>query len=156
MYRKQRDVPSLKFVVYESLVEMDEWEGLLTNITTTYLSGEDFWSQLQSQFKAAPLVFELMRDQCHSVLADKKLLKHLRNENYDIVVGDFYYICASLVGQALEKPYLLIDCPMLLSWHYGINSNPVTPSYLPTVQTGLPNRMTFTQRLRNIFSNSSR
>ncbi len=151
MYRKQRDVPSLKFVVYESLVEMDDWEGLLTNITTTFLSGEDFWSQLQSQLKAAPLVFKLMRDQCHSALADKKLLKHLRNKNYDVVVGDFYYICASLVGQALDKPYLLIDCPMPGSWHYSINSNPVNPSYMPTVQTGLPNRMTFTQRLKNTY-----
>ncbi|XP_072042635.1 UDP-glucuronosyltransferase 2B10-like [Amphiura filiformis] len=151
MYTKHRHAPPLKFVTYDSLVTMDEWESLLSNITSSYLSGEDFLSQVQSQLKAAPLVFKLMRDQCHSALSDKQLLNQLREENFDIVVGDFYYICASLLGQALDRPYVLIDCPLPSTWQYSINNNPINPSYIPATQTGFDQQMTFVTRLMNSF-----
>ncbi|XP_072046202.1 UDP-glucuronosyltransferase 2B10-like [Amphiura filiformis] len=151
MYTKHRQEPSLKFVTYESLVTMDEWEGLLSNITSSYLSGEDFLSQIQSQLKAIPFVFKLMRDQCHSALVDKQLLNQLREEHFDIIVGDFYFICTSLLGQALDKPYVLIDSPLPTARHYSVNNNPINPSYIPATQTGFDHQMKFVTRLMNSF-----
>ncbi|XP_072042634.1 UDP-glucuronosyltransferase 2B10-like [Amphiura filiformis] len=151
MYTKHRQAPPLKFVTYESLVTIDEWEGLLSNTTSSYLSGEDFLSQIQSQLKAAPLIFKVIRDQCHSALADKQLLNQLRENDFEIIVGDFNTVCTCLLGQALDIPYVLIDCPLPATWQYSMTNNPINPSYIPATQTGFDQQMTFMTRLMNSF-----
>ncbi|XP_072049032.1 UDP-glucuronosyltransferase 2B18-like [Amphiura filiformis] len=147
MYQKHRQAPPLKFVMYESLVTLNTWESVLSNITSGYLSGEGFFSQIQNQLKVAPLFFNLMRDHCHSALVDKQLLNQLRKENFDIIVGEL--ATTSLLAQALDKPYVLISCPLPASWQYSMIYNPINPAYIPTVRTGFDHHMTFTTRLMN-------
>ncbi|XP_072048332.1 UDP-glucuronosyltransferase 2C1-like [Amphiura filiformis] len=146
MYTRHRQAPPLKFVMYESLVTMQEWEGVMSNATSNFLSGGDFFSQIQSQLKSGPLIFKLTRDQCHSAL-DTKLLNQLRKENFDIIIGEL--TTTSLLGQALDKPYVFITCPLPASWQYSMIYNPVNPSYIPAVLTGFDHQMTFTTRLMN-------
>ncbi|XP_072049034.1 UDP-glucuronosyltransferase 2A1-like [Amphiura filiformis] len=147
MYTRHRQSPPLKFIMYESLVTMKEWEGVMSNTTSSFLSGEDFFSQIQSQLKAAPLIFKLLRDQCRAALVDTQLLNQLRNENFDIIVGE--YTITSLLGQALDKPYVFIMCALPASWQLSLIYNPVNPSYIPALLTGFDHQMTFTTRLMN-------
>ena len=149
MYGYKRDSNLLKFVVYKSLVTLEEWEGLYSKVTASYMSGEGFLSQIQSQRKSAPFVLKLMLDQCHSALNNKQLLQTMKSEHFDILIGDFYFICASLVGQALGIKYVLVSNPLPASWHHNLNRNPVNPSYIPAVMSGFDSYMSFSTRLLN-------
>lgn len=149
MYTAERDTTSMDFLVYKSSVTLQEWNDLLTNITSSYLTGGSFFSQMKSQVAAAPIVFKLMRDQCNSALVNAHLLDKLRLDNYDVLIGDMYMMCASLLGQALDVPYVLVSPPLPSSGHYAAMCTPINPSYLPVVNTGYDSKMAFKARVLN-------
>uniref|UniRef100_UPI0037E93983 UDP-glucuronosyltransferase 2C1-like n=1 Tax=Semicossyphus pulcher TaxID=241346 RepID=UPI0037E93983 len=92
-------------------------------------------------------------DATAQILDDEKLVKSLRDYKYDLVLTD----PATATGAVLAK-YLKLPLVLNVRWitsgegHYVIAPYPL--SYIPVPGSGLTDKMTFIQRVKNILFNS--
>ncbi|KAI8517924.1 UDP-glucuronosyltransferase 2A1 [Branchiostoma belcheri] len=78
-------------------------------------------------------------DFTEETLSDAQLLRKLKNSHYDVVLTYAGPSCGPLVAQYLDLPLV---CTM--------RSFPMGQAYVPTVSSGLSDRMTFLQRVKNV------
>ncbi|XP_049324901.1 UDP glucuronosyltransferase 5 family, polypeptide D1 isoform X4 [Astyanax mexicanus] len=82
------------------------------------------------------------------IIEDKELVKRLQDEKYDLVLTD-----PALTGGVLLAHYLNLPFVLNARWitsgegHFAIAPSPL--SYIPVPGTGLTDKMTFTQRVKN-------
>ncbi|XP_071510547.1 UDP-glucuronosyltransferase 2A2-like [Diadema antillarum] len=91
-------------------------------------------------------------EHCRCILHDS--MEDLRKADLDLVIFDMTVgQCATVVAAKLGVKYmgltLLATAPFVTHFPMG---NPFLPSIMPLSMSGLPHRMTFTQRLRNTLS----
>ncbi|XP_072051880.1 UDP-glucuronosyltransferase 2C1-like [Amphiura filiformis] len=142
----QRDDADLfSSYVYKSLVTEERFQSLLADIVHVSLYGD-----LISILKTNSLVEDLMRDQCESILIDTNILDRLQRQKFDLIIGDFWYICVGLVAQYLDVPFaLLFPASISMSIMSQVNVCPTNPAFIPDMITGLDQKMNFMERVTN-------
>ncbi|XP_078581715.1 UDP-glucuronosyltransferase 2C1-like [Branchiostoma floridae x Branchiostoma japonicum] len=88
-------------------------------------------------------------ENCEGMLSDSRLMTRLKNSHYDVVLTYPGTSCGSIVAQYLDLPLVctLRSMPTGLDIRATGVPNPV--SYIPTVTSGLTDKMTFLQRVKN-------
>ncbi|XP_071806916.1 UDP-glucuronosyltransferase 2C1-like [Asterias amurensis] len=93
---------------------------------------------------------EFFPTECESLLGDNDTISSLREKKFDMLVGDDLSSCNPLLAKILGIRFSLRglgSSPAKGMW-YGLPSH---PAYIPERQSGLTDRMTFLQRLKNCY-----
>ena len=90
--------------------------------------------------------------ECHQTLTDTELMSRLRDSNFDLSVVDMSHKCpvVKYLRKDLEIPYVAVSAMLTIpsAACFG-NRWPFNPSYMPEFTTGLPHKMTLSQRFTN-------
>lgn len=95
------------------------------------------------------MVSKLMAMYCEGVLNDRELMNDIQNA--DLIIGDVLYMCSSLIASKFSLPHVVIltNTLNLPAMHaFGI---PFTPSYVPQFKSSLTDKLSFVERLENIY-----
>ncbi|XP_036621506.1 UDP-glucuronosyltransferase 2B17-like isoform X6 [Trichosurus vulpecula] len=92
------------------------------------------------------------KQQCKSAVLNKDLIKTLKDGKYEVVIGDGVCPCAELMAEILGIPFVYsirMSMGYTLEKYCGGLSAP--PSYVPVPMTMLTDKMTFMERVKNMF-----
>ncbi|XP_043930979.1 UDP-glucuronosyltransferase 1A1-like isoform X1 [Protopterus annectens] len=89
---------------------------------------------------------------CESLMSDEELLDSLKKENFDILLTDPFSPCGSILAHYLSVPFMHFLRATPCGLEYRATQCPNIPSYIPTILSGLSDRMTFFQRVLNVFN----
>ncbi|XP_012641407.1 UDP-glucuronosyltransferase 2A3 [Microcebus murinus] len=91
---------------------------------------------------------------CESVVYNQTLMKKLQETNYDVVIIDPVMPCGELVAELLAVPFVItLRASIGNTMERLCGELPSPLSYVPLLMTGLTNRMTFLERVKNtVFS----
>ncbi|XP_072860089.2 UDP-glucuronosyltransferase 2C1 isoform X1 [Pogona vitticeps] len=89
---------------------------------------------------------------CDAVLLNEKLLEKFRSAGFDILISDPCVVCGELLAEKLHLPFIY-------SFRFSSGNTlerfcggmPSPPSYVPASLGGLTDRMSFVERMRNMF-----
>ncbi|XP_072017500.1 UDP-glucuronosyltransferase 2A3-like [Amphiura filiformis] len=140
-----KDGDLFKYYVYKSLVTKERFQKLVADIVDISLGQVDFTSVL----KLNALAEVLMRDQCKSIFIDMPILERLKEEKFDLIIGDLWYICVGLVAQFMDVPFVTLTPHGMMSIQSQVNMCPTNPAFIPDMITGLDTKMTFMERVVN-------
>ncbi len=87
---------------------------------------------------------------CEGLLYDKSLMKSLRETGFDVMLTDPFLPCGTIIAEYFSIPavYFLRGLPCRLDEEAAQCPSP--PSFIPRFLTGFSDKMTFTQRVRNV------
>ena len=87
---------------------------------------------------------------CENLLYNQEVMGRLRLEGFDVVLGDPFLPCGTILAETLSVPivYFLRGLPCGLE-ESGAQC-PSPPSYVPRFFSGLSDTMTFPQRVKNM------
>ncbi|XP_070554723.1 2-hydroxyacylsphingosine 1-beta-galactosyltransferase-like [Ptychodera flava] len=138
-----KDRSVFSFEEYESVFEADFMQVYLHNLKGMLDGSADVWSTLA--------VLEALSKDCESLLGDGDLFQRLHRSNYDLILANSLHLCHALVVHKLKIPFISVATqrisPMMDASVHGI---PSYPSYVPGLLSGLTDKMTFVQRLKNL------
>ncbi|ROL52329.1 UDP-glucuronosyltransferase 1-1 [Anabarilius grahami] len=88
---------------------------------------------------------------CEGLLYDEPLMKSLRETGFDILLTDPFLPCGTILADSLSLPpvYFLHGIPCRLD--ESAAQCPSPPSFIPRFITGYSDKMTFPQRVTNMF-----
>nr|XP_028558409.1 UDP-glucuronosyltransferase 2A2-like isoform X1 [Podarcis muralis] len=112
-----------------------------------------FHSFYQAARKCVRSINEIHRQRCEAVLGNPELMARLKKSNYDVLVADLILPCGDLIALKLNIPFLFtvrVTPASTLERHCG--KMPAPPSYVPAIMSGLTDRMSFGERVKNIIS----
>ncbi|KAM4854660.1 UDP-glucuronosyltransferase 2B31-like isoform 1-T1 [Thomomys bottae] len=115
------------------------------------LPKQSFWtyfSMLQELLWEDSDYFESI---CKDVVLNKKLMPKLRESRFDVILADAFSPCGDLLAELLNLP-LVYTHRFFPGYTYEkhIGGLPIPPSYVPVAQSELSDRMTFTERVKNM------
>ncbi|XP_054133699.1 UDP-glucuronosyltransferase 1A1-like [Melozone crissalis] len=87
---------------------------------------------------------------CEKLLQNKELIRYLEESKFDAILTDPFVPCGVILAEHLSLPavYFLRGIPCGLD--FEATQCPKPPSYVPRGFTGLTDRMTFLQRVKNL------
>ena len=86
---------------------------------------------------------------CDAVLGNAKVMHTTKKA--DLIVGDAFYICGSLIAAKFSLPFVTVFGMSLSTFTahgYGL---PLTPSYVPQFQSILGDHLSFIGRIQNVY-----
>ena len=102
---------------------------------------QDFFLQISADLKLI----------CESVVYNQTIMKKLQDTNYKVMVIDPVTPCGELIAEILGIPFvytLRLSLGSTMEKYCGQLPSP--PSYVPVIMAGLPDKMTFLQRVKNL------
>ncbi|XP_053317682.1 UDP-glucuronosyltransferase 2A1-like isoform X1 [Spea bombifrons] len=93
------------------------------------------------------------KNNCNSVLKSQELFMRLKSQQFNVLVSDPVTPCGELVALALGIPFmysLRFTPGLAVERHCGKISTP--PSFTPAVLSELTDRMSFSERMKNVVS----
>ncbi|XP_019818405.2 UDP-glucuronosyltransferase 2B4-like isoform X2 [Bos indicus] len=136
---------SLTKTDYENFMErlLEEW---------TYVSKDSFWSYLSTVRSLFWEFFDTTLSICKDAVSNKKLMTKLQESRFDILIADAVGPCGELLAELLKIPFVYSH---YTSPGHIIEKNsgrlPFPPSYVPVMLSELSDRMTFMERIKNMF-----
>ncbi|KAM4854659.1 UDP-glucuronosyltransferase 2B31-like [Thomomys bottae] len=108
------------------------------------------YSEMQNVFRQYSDVFEIL---CKDMVLNKTLLDILQESRFDVLLADPIAPCGELLAELLEIPlvYTLRFFPGN-QYEKQCGGIPFPPSYVPVALSGLRDRMTFTERVKNMLN----
>uniref|UniRef100_A0A670JRB2 glucuronosyltransferase n=1 Tax=Podarcis muralis TaxID=64176 RepID=A0A670JRB2_PODMU len=151
------DISAAKFEVFPVPYGKDEAQSFFEEFVTLLLDHKPtaltFYRFYQEMRKMMRKVHEFHKFKCENVLADQELMARLKKSNYDVLLADPATPCGDLIAVKMDIPfvYTLQFTPGLtVERHCG--KIPAPPSYAPAVLSGLTDKMSFGERVKNIIS----
>ncbi|XP_077978251.1 2-hydroxyacylsphingosine 1-beta-galactosyltransferase-like [Glandiceps talaboti] len=96
-------------------------------------------------------IVQRLSSDCDMLLQDDDMFKQLRSAKYDIIIANSVNMCHILIVQKLGLPFVSFSTqrfyPMMDS---SLHHIPSYPSYVTAMYSGLPDKMNFLQRLKNL------
>lgn len=92
------------------------------------------------------------REACHLMLNNPKIDQILEaGTKFDLLLTELFHTdCALGLAHRLNNtPLVGLSSCVLMPWHYDRMGLPDTPSYIPSEMMGLPEKMTFVERIAN-------
>ncbi|XP_045389030.1 UDP-glucuronosyltransferase 2A3 [Lemur catta] len=152
-----RKTPAMKFEVVHTTEDKNYLENSTNKFLDLVLNVLPPLPAWQSAVKLNDFFIELngyFRGRCESVVYNQTLMKKLQETNYDILITDPIMPCGDLVAEVLAVPFVISlrgSIGGTMERHCG--KLPAPLSYVPVHMTGLTNRMTFLERVKNtVFS----
>ncbi len=121
----------------------------------------NFNSKIMSQSQSDPgiggfisfmEVVKVSSTDCRALLSDSKTLTLLKSEDYDLMITEVFFPCDVLLAKYLDIPFIVLsstrELPMLRKSMFGF---PAELSYTPETFFGGTDKMTFMQRVHNVF-----
>ncbi|KAM4592400.1 UDP-glucuronosyltransferase 2A2-like [Odontesthes bonariensis] len=108
-----------------------------------------FVSLQAEMFDAMFDVHGMMCKMATTMFEDKELMNSLRTKNYDMVITDPAWGAGILLAHALKLP-LVYNVRWITSGEGHLAIAPSPLSYVPMTGSGLTDKMTFTQRVKNL------
>ncbi|XP_038065082.1 2-hydroxyacylsphingosine 1-beta-galactosyltransferase-like [Patiria miniata] len=157
-WRNASGADMFKFAVHRSLYTAEDHKRNARGLSRHALRGElrgvvnatKFFLRLRysadSQGRRA--WFNFLWSECDSLLGDNATIQALREESFDLLIGDDLSDCQPLLAETLGIKFVLVSenlIPTKGSW-YGI---PNHPAYIPERQAGLTDTMNLPQRIIN-------
>lgn len=95
---------------------------------------------------------KLSRIYCELVLSNKNLKKFLSsNPKYDVILIEYFNTnCFHSIVKKINTPFIGLSTAMQMPWTNVWFGNPDNPAYIPVSYAGLPDRMTFFERTKNL------
>ncbi|XP_070574240.1 UDP-glucuronosyltransferase 2C1-like [Ptychodera flava] len=130
--------------MYDTVMDKTFFETMNSNVEKT-LKGE-FSLQLMSTLS------DTMLEDCKRILQNEQLLARLMHAKFDIVVMNNFMNCNVLIAQKLSLPYVIVSTNRpFVQMDTSYLGLPSPVSYVPGAMTGLTDKMTFAERLKNLF-----
>ncbi|XP_022099293.1 UDP-glucuronosyltransferase 2B33-like [Acanthaster planci] len=151
-----------KFFVFQSRYTEEERTQNLREISRLGLRGElrGFVNAMKFYLKqrffgdkrSSKVLFDFHFSECNSLLGDNTTIQALKQERYDLLVGEDLSDCQPLLAEILGIRFVLISgtgiIPSKGNW-YGI---PRHPAYIPERHVGLSDTMNLPQRTLNAYA----
>ncbi|XP_071795087.1 UDP-glucuronosyltransferase 2B20-like [Asterias amurensis] len=152
------DAALFSFTVHQSRFTEEDRRENLRELSRSSLRGDTngvwrsavyYW---RNKFTASKdIINDFAVTECESLLRDNDTIKSLKDEKFDMLVGEDLSSCQPLLAKRLGIKFSLVSgtgiIPAKGMW-YGLASH---PAYIPERQAGLTDRMTFIQRLKNFY-----
>ncbi|XP_055967379.1 UDP-glucuronosyltransferase 2A2 isoform X4 [Sorex fumeus] len=107
----------------------------------------------KSAIKLRETIFQLtevLKLQCENVVYNETIMKKLQETKYDVMVIDPVIPCGELIAELLAIPFIYtLRFSMGHTLEKYCAKLPVPPSYVPIPITGLTDKMTFLERVKN-------
>uniref|UniRef100_A0A452G6A4 glucuronosyltransferase n=1 Tax=Capra hircus TaxID=9925 RepID=A0A452G6A4_CAPHI len=116
------------------------------------LTKNSFWSYLSTVKSLFWEFFDTALRMCKDAVSNKKLMTKLQESRFDILIADAIGPCGELLAELLKIPFVYSH---YTSPGHIIEKNsgrlPFPPSYVPVMFSELSDRMTFMERVKNMF-----
>ncbi len=97
-------------------------------------------------------VMNFASEDCKALFTDSNTLARLKNEAYDMLITEVFFPCNVLLAKYLNVPFIALtssrELPLMRKSMYGF---PAELSYSPEIFFGATDKMTFLQRVSNVF-----
>lgn len=79
-------------------------------------------------------------------------IQTVMKQKFDVILMELFN-CDCMMGVAwkINAPVIGLSSCALIPWHYNIVGSPVIPSYMPTVNSGYSESMSYWERVSNWF-----
>ncbi|XP_051472570.1 UDP-glucuronosyltransferase 2A2-like isoform X2 [Apus apus] len=145
-----------QFEVVEVPITKKEMDTLLQESFDCFFYKERDLSAWETVHKIAQLVYNMKnvtRIICDEVLKNEVLLERLRASTFDVLLADPLSPSGELFAEKLGIPFVYtIRFSLGNTLERLCGALPAPPSYVPATLTGLTDRMSFLERLKNIFA----
>ncbi|XP_009963528.3 UDP-glucuronosyltransferase 2A2 isoform X6 [Tyto alba] len=157
LFIKPRAEATEKFEVYNVPFKKDTVENLIEEVVALWLNNRPttltFWQFYKELGKLSKNWHRMNRLMCDAVLSNRELLAHLQGSSYDLLLSDPVTLCGDLLALKLAVPFiysLRFSPASTVERHCG--KIPAPPSYTPAALSELTDRMSFSERIKNIVS----
>ena len=145
---------TMEFETFPVSFTKSDYENFMERILEelTYVAKDSFWSYLSTVKNVFWEFFDIALRMCEDAVSNKKLMTKLQESRFDILIADAVGPCGELLAELLKIPFVYS--------HYSspghiIEKNsgrlPLPPSYVPVMLSELSDRMTFMERIKNMF-----
>lgn len=129
---------------------IDESVELWLNNRPTVLT---FWQFYKELGKLTENWNQMARMMCDAVLTNQELMARLQGSNYDVLLADPVTLCGDLLALKLAIPFIYsLRFSPASTMERNCGKIPAPPSYVPAALSELPDRMSFSERIKNIVS----
>ncbi|XP_052630165.1 UDP-glucuronosyltransferase 2A2-like [Harpia harpyja] len=157
LFIKPRAEAAEKFEVYNVPFRKDTVENLIEDVVALWLNNRPttltFWQFYKELGKLSKNWHQMNRLMCDAVLTNPELMAHLQGSSYDLLLSDPVTLCGDLLALKLAIPFiysLRFSPASTVERHCG--KMPAPPSYVPAALSELTDRMSFSERIKNIVS----
>ncbi|NWU11217.1 UD11 glucuronosyltransferase, partial [Cephalopterus ornatus] len=141
------DVYDLK--TYPVSVKKEEMEELMRSFGSRCFSEEPFlirfWNTLKD-FRKSATMFEAT---CRSLLYNKETMKYIQDSKFDAIFTDPFNPCGQIIAVHFSIPSVFFMRGVPCNIDIQAAQSPDPPSYVPRMFSLHPDRMTFSQRVKN-------
>ncbi|XP_017905020.1 PREDICTED: UDP-glucuronosyltransferase 2A3 isoform X3 [Capra hircus] len=145
---------TLDFEIFSVPQDKETAENNLNDFLNLSVNVMPTLSPWQSAKKLQDFFLEISADLklvCESVVYNQTIMKKLQDTNYNVMVIDPVMPCGELIAEILGIPFvytLRLSLGGTMEKYCGQIPSP--PSYVPVVMAGLPDKMNFLQRVKNL------
>ncbi|XP_025055134.1 UDP-glucuronosyltransferase 1-6-like isoform X2 [Alligator sinensis] len=114
-----------------------------------------FLEKIATIYRNMSTVTTMFSSACRQFLYNKELIKYLEDSKFDAILMDPVLPCGPIIAEYLSLPsvYFMRGLPCGLDFKATQCPNPL--SYIPRIFTTYSDHMTFTERVKNLFIDSS-
>ncbi|XP_060639777.2 UDP-glucuronosyltransferase 1-6-like isoform X2 [Anolis sagrei] len=122
--------------------------------STTLFRKVSFPYTILQEYRNNMYVINLFFDNCNSLLKDREVIKFLEQGHFDALFTDPALPCGVILAEHLALPSVYFFRGFPCSLEHAICKTPNPVSYIPRCYTRHTDRMSFFQRVINLFVNS--
>ncbi|NXH93391.1 UD11 glucuronosyltransferase, partial [Pachycephala philippinensis] len=144
--------PSKNFVMktYPVPFTQKEMDGVLQGLIKDVFEEGSFLERVIRLYQRAKKNSVVFLATCAHLLHNKELIRYLEESKFDAVFTDPILPCGQILAEHLSLPSVYFLQQMPCGLEYPATQCPNPPSYVPRLFTGLTDRMTFLQRVKNL------
>ncbi|XP_030852175.1 UDP-glucuronosyltransferase 2C1 isoform X3 [Strongylocentrotus purpuratus] len=135
----------LNFEIFKHIVPPEEVRMRLERFTESIFKGT--W--LTDVMSNLTVLTGEMADDCHALFNDEALLQRLLQAKFDVAFVDPIWPCSLLVAEYAAKRHVSFMATAWMNDIARVNGNPSNTAFVPEMNTGFTNKMTFIQRIIN-------
>ncbi|XP_041642606.1 UDP-glucuronosyltransferase 2B31-like [Cheilinus undulatus] len=146
--------PYYKSININSSAGFDEekFGAFVTTMVRMRRNGASLWARLSLEYELVEWFYQMFKQSLHlteHMFEDRELMRSLRDAKYDVVLTDPFLGAGVLLSHRLGLPLVLnVRWTIQGEGHYAIAPSPF--SYVPVPGSELTDKMTFSQRVKNI------
>ncbi|XP_062925310.1 UDP-glucuronosyltransferase 2A1-like [Mobula hypostoma] len=145
----------VQFEVFEVPFTIVDNDAIFNDVVEFWINEKPFlshWGAYRKFSKIMENAMKIMREICDGVLKNDKLLERLRESAFKVLFSDPVFYCGDLLAVKLGIPFIFS-----LRYSPGFVAErlcgqlPVPPSYVPTSLSEFSDKMSFPERVQNVF-----
>ncbi len=154
LFMKAKESDRFSYQPFNASVDEQEVRDFIEELVYFSVYETDELNLLQFLMKFYNLASKLQdvcTSYCDGILKSSKLMDKLRNGKFDIVLSDPMYPCSDIVAEELNVPLVYtfrLSIANVLERMCG--QLPAPPSFVPGVMSKLTDKMSFTERIKNM------